>query len=93
MRCSERTNYCRHFWRNVMSEEQRTAFRKFLSSSSYNPDNEEMMINETQAYLLYTPDPRAFNPRLVGLRDKEIELLRSRFFSDFPDAPLAELRR
>ncbi len=85
-------NYCRHFWRNVMSEEQRAAFRKFLSSSSYNPDNEEMMINETQAYLLYTPDPRAFNARLVGLREKEIDDLRARFFSGFPDAPLAELR-
>jgi hypothetical protein len=86
-------NYCRHFWRNVMTENQRSAFRKFLSSSSYNPDNEEMMVNETQAYLLYTPDPRAFNARLVGLKDKEIESLRTRFFSEFPEAPLAELRK
>lgn len=86
-------NYCRHFWRNIMTEEQRTAFRKFLSSSSYNPDNEEMMVNETQAYLLYTPDPRAFNARLVGLREKEVESLRTRFFNGFPEAPLAELRK
>lgn len=86
-------NYCRQFWRNALSEEQRAAFRKFLSSSSYNPDNEEMMINETQAYLLYTPDPRAFNARLVGLREKEVDNLRARFFSGFPDAPLAELRQ
>lgn len=85
-------NYCRHFWRNRMSEEQRSAFRKFLASSSYNPDNEEMMVNETQAYLLYTPDPRAFNARVVGLRDKEIESLRAEFFAGFPEAPLAELR-
>jgi hypothetical protein len=86
-------NYCRQFWKNVMSEEQRSAFRKFLSTSSYNPDNEEMMVNETQAYLLYTPDQRAFNARLVGLKEKEIESLRSRFFDNFPEAPLAELRR
>ena len=76
-----------------MSEAQRSAFRKFLSSSSYSPDNEEMMINETQAYLLYTPDQRAFNPRMVGLREREIETLRSQFLAGFPDAPLAELRR
>ena len=86
-------NFCRHFWRNVMTEEQRSAFRKFLSGSSYNPDNEEMMINETQAYLLYTPDSRAFNARMVGLREKEIEQLRARFFAGFPEAPLSELRR
>ncbi|MEI7432047.1 MAG: hypothetical protein WCL27_16490, partial [Betaproteobacteria bacterium] len=86
-------NYCRHFWRNIMTEDQRSAFRKFLSSSSYNPDNEEMMVNETQAYLLYTPDPRAFNARLLGLKDKEIENLRTRFISGFPEAPLVELRK
>lgn len=86
-------NYCRQFWRSVMTEEQRSAFRKFLSQSSYNPDSEEMMVNETQAYLLYTPDQRAFNARLVGLKDKEIDNLRARFFDGFPDAPLLELRR
>ena len=85
-------NYCRYFWRNVMTEDQRSAFRKFLSRSSYNPDNEEMMINESQAYLLYTPDPGAFNAQLVGIKEKELEALRIRFFSGFPEAPLAELR-
>lgn len=86
-------NYCRQFWRNVLTEEQRTAFRKFLSKSSYNPDNEEMMVNESQAYLIYTPDPRAFNAKLLGLRDKDIETLRTKFWAGFPDAPLAELRK
>jgi hypothetical protein len=86
-------NYCRQFWKNVMNENQRSAFRKFLSSSSYNPDNEEMMVNETQAYLLYTPDQRAFNARLVGLKEKDIDNLRARFFNGFPEAPLAEIRR
>lgn len=86
-------NYCRSFWKNAMTEDQRSAFRKFLSHGSYNPENEEMMVNETQAYLLYTPDQRAFNARLVGLREKEVEGLRDRFLGGFPDAPLMELRR
>ena len=86
-------NYCRQFWRNVLTEDQRAAFRKFLSRSSYNPDHEEMMVNETQAYLLYTPDSRAFNAKLVALKDKEIEGLRAKFWGGFPDAPLAELRK
>lgn len=86
-------NFCRRFWQGSMTDEQRAAFRKFLADSNYNPENEEMMINETQAYLLYTPDPRAFNPKLVGLKEKEIEDLRARFWSGFPQAPLAELRK
>jgi len=86
-------NHCRRFWREAMTEEQRTAFRKFLSGSSYNPESQEMMVNETQAYLLYTPDTRAFNAKLVGLKEQEIEALRARFLAGFPDAPLAELRK
>lgn len=86
-------NYCRKFWQSVMNDGQRAAFRKFLSGSNYNPDNEEMMINEMQAYLLYTPDPKAFSPKLVGLKEKEIEGLRAAFWGGFPDAPLAELRK
>lgn len=76
-------DYCRRFWRETMSEAQRTAFRKFLSNSSYNPENEEMMINEGQAYLMYTPDPRAFSAKLVGLGDREIASLRKQFQAGF----------
>jgi hypothetical protein len=76
-------NFCRQFWREVMTETQRAAFRKFLASNSYNPENEEMMINEGQAYLMYTPDPRAFNPKLVGLGDSEVAQLREKFRSGY----------
>lgn len=86
-------NYCRQFWNTVMTEEQRAAMRKFLSGSSYNPANEEMMINENQAYLLYTPDPRAFSAKLVGFKDAELDSLRTKFRGGFPDAPLASLRQ
>lgn len=71
--------FCRQFWNDVMTEKQRGAFRKFLASNSYNPENEEMMINEGQAYLMYTPDPRAFNPKLIGLSDSEVAQLRQKF--------------
>jgi len=84
--------YCRRFWNGVMTEPQRAAFRRFLAQESYNPDNEEMMINEMQAYLMYTPDPRAFNPHLVGMSEQEIAQLRRRFIEGFPGAPLAGRR-
>lgn len=78
--------FCRNFWHSVMTEEQRTAFRTFLSNSSYNPKDEELMINETQAYLMYTPDPRAFSPQKVGLSELDIADLRRKFMEGFPDA-------
>jgi hypothetical protein len=85
------TSYCRQFWKESMTDPQRAAFRKFLSSSSYNPDNEEMMINEGQAYLMYTPDPRAFSAKLVGLSDKEISALRRKFRSGFQSVAQVEV--
>ncbi len=76
-------NFCRRFWREVMTEKQRAGFRKFLTSNGYNPENEEMMINEGQAYLMYTPDPRAFNAKLVGFTDGELDDLRRKFKSGY----------
>lgn len=80
--------WCRRFWREVLSERQRGALRAFLAKSGYDPDNEELMINEAQAYLLYTPDPRAFNAQMAGLAERELAEMRAAFLKGFPDAPL-----
>lgn len=82
--------WCRTYWREVLSDRQRQALRAFLIKSGYDPDNEELLINEAQAYLLYTPDPRAFNVQMVGLTEREIEQMRAAFLKGFPDAPLAQ---
>lgn len=82
--------WCRTFWRKVLTERQRSALRTFLAKSGYDPDNEELMINEAQAYLLYTPDPRAFNARMAGLTEQEIGEMRAAFLKGFPDAPFAQ---
>ncbi|MEW6163670.1 MAG: hypothetical protein AB1642_01265 [Pseudomonadota bacterium] len=77
-------NHCRRFWHNELTESQRAAFRGFLAKGGYNPENEEMMINETQAYLMHTPDPRAFSPRLLGLSETEVAQLRTKFRNAYP---------
>lgn len=82
--------WCHRFWREVLSERQRNAFRSFLAKSGYDPDNEELMVNEAQAYLLYTPDPRAFNAQMVGLSERELAQMRAAFLKGYPDAPLAQ---
>lgn len=80
--------YCTRFWEQVMSEEERAAFRVFLGGRAYDTDNEDLMVNETQAYLIHTPDPAAFNPARVGLSAAAIERLRQRFWAGNPPSRL-----
>ena len=82
-------NWCRKFWREVLSDRQRNAMQAFLVRSGYDAENEELMINEAQAYLLYTPDPRAFSAKLIGLSERELQEMRMAFQKGFPDAFLS----
>jgi hypothetical protein len=78
------TNYVRHFWGNILDNTERDAFRRFLERGGYNPDNKEMMINEMQAYLMHTPDPRAFNAETLGLAENRIATLQNKFKQGYP---------
>lgn len=80
--------WCRKFWQETLTERQRQKLRAFLARSGYDPANEELMINEAQAYLSFTPDPRAFSAKRAGLTDKELENLRQTFRSGAPAWPL-----
>lgn len=81
--------WCRKFWQETLTERQREKLRAFLARSGYDPSNEALMINEAQAYLSFTPDPRAFSAKLSGLTDKELEGLRQSFRAGAPAWPLA----
>lgn len=82
--------WCRKFWREVLSERQRAAWRSFLVRSGYDANNEELMINETQAYLLHTSDPRAFSAQAVGVTEVELQGMRRAFLEGYSDAPLVK---
>jgi hypothetical protein len=77
--------YARDFWQNVLTEAQRAGFRRFLGSEGYDETNEDLMLNETQAYLIHTPDPRYFRPVYAGLTDAEAARLRAIFLAHMPD--------
>lgn len=70
---------CWAFWQHGLSEAERVRFRQLLSSMDYDPANEELMVNETQALLMHTPDQRAFNAGSLGLSSAQLEALRDRF--------------
>jgi len=64
-------------WREVFSEAERARFRAFLEHEGYDPSQEEVMLNEAMAYLIFTPDPRFFTPAHAGLDDARAEVLRA----------------
>ncbi len=76
--------YCKRFWRQVLSRGERELFRKFLSSAGYDPANEPVMINEAQAFLMHTPDTRAFSAAHLGVTEAALNNLRRRFAKDAP---------
>jgi len=71
--------HCMRFWRKVLNRHQRRLFSEYLKSLDYNPGDEELMANETQALLMHTPDSRVFNAGSVGLSESVLAHLRSRF--------------
>jgi hypothetical protein len=77
--------YARDFWLNALTEAQRAGFRRFLGSEGYDETNEDLMLNEAQAYLVHTPDPRYFRPEYAGLSDAEAARLRGVFLANMPD--------
>ena len=58
--------YVEAFW-TALTETERIAFRHFLGGEGYDPGNDDLIRNETQAYLVFTADPRMFDPSRVGL--------------------------
>jgi len=71
--------YCQRFWYEKLSEEQRERFKQFLSGFNYAVSNEELLINEMQAYLMFTPDPKSFSAKRLGVSDAELLEMRETF--------------
>ena len=81
-------DYVAGFWKRQMTEAQRAGFRAFLAAEDYDVSDERLMMNEMQAYLVNTPDPRLFGADFVGLTDEEVETLAARFLAGGPPSAL-----
>jgi hypothetical protein len=76
--------YAVSFW-NSLTPSDRAAFTGFLGRQGYDTADTTLMLNETQAYLIFTRDPRFFNGAAVGMTDAEIDQLRAGFIANMPD--------
>lgn len=76
--------HCWRFWKEVLSFQERSAFRDHLASLDYDPRNEELMVNESQALLMHTPDPRAFDADDVQVTPERLAEMRRLFAQGAP---------
>lgn len=83
--------HCWTFWQNL-DDEERALFRKFLVGQGYDPRNEELVVNETQAYLMHTPDARTFDAAQFGVSSERLEALRERFRQGMPATIFAGMK-
>lgn len=76
--------FTKRFWQTCLSEDERARFRSFLGREGYDTGQEDLMMNEMQAYLMHTPDPRFFNARAVAISEDRLARLRMAFRADMP---------
>jgi hypothetical protein len=90
----EYRHYAESFWASL-TDSDRAAFRGFLGEQGYDTNLTELMLNETQAYLVFTRDPRFFNAAAIGKTEAEVDQLRQGFIDNMPDfwlRPLADAK-
>ncbi len=83
-------DWTRAFWTRVLDDKLRDAFRTFLTSQDYDSGIEELAANETQAYLMFTPNPAFFRADQVGLTPTGLAEWRHRFRDGMPQGWLRE---
>jgi hypothetical protein len=74
------------FW-NALTPPEREMFTQFLTDLQYDPKNEELMVNEVQAFLMHTSSV-VFTAEHLGVTDPQLGVLRDRFLEGMPPIPL-----
>jgi hypothetical protein len=80
--------YCQKFWAETLTDNQREIFTKFLSKYNYSVNQDELLINEMQAYLMFTPDPNSFSAAKLGVDEAELSEMRNAFRRGRPPTKL-----
>jgi hypothetical protein len=76
--------YAQHFFSDVLTPKDRALFRRFLAGEGYDTAITDLVVNETQAYLMFTPDPRFFSAALLGIAPAPLQALREIYWRGIP---------
>lgn len=82
--------YVATFWDTVLTDAERERFKAFLSGEGYDVSQHDLLVNETQAYLMHTRNPQFFNARAVGIPQSRLDLLRGLFLTGMPPSWLRD---
>jgi hypothetical protein len=80
--------YCQKYWSETLTDNQREIFTKYLSKYNYSVNQDELLINEMQAYLMFTPDPNSFSASKLGVEEAELTEMRNAFRQGRPPTKL-----
>lgn len=80
--------YCQRFWQESLTDSQREAFKSFLGKYNYVTAADTLLVNEMQAYLMFTPDPASFSARKLGVTNAELDAMRDAFRKGKPPTTL-----
>lgn len=80
--------YCRRYWSESLNNELRSVFLEFLKKYNYSLYGTELVINEMQAYLMFTPDPKSFSAKILGVSDTTLRAMRAAFAAGNPPTRL-----
>lgn len=84
-------DYVHDFWLTRLTNAERAGVRKFLGSEEYDTNEEELMYNEMQAYLMFTRDPLFFTPDKAGLTPARLADLQAQFLAGMPQGWLRDV--
>lgn len=76
--------YSRRFWAEGLDETFRDAFRRYLLSQDYDIGLDDLLINEMQAYLMHTTDPRLFSAQVLGVSPDKFAQMQANFLLNMP---------
>lgn len=77
--------FVRKAWDDILSAEERAAFRRFLQDQQYDAGNTDLLANEMQAFLMFTPDDRYISAERLGIGSAMLDALRARFLAAMPE--------
>lgn len=71
-------------WETVLTDAERAAFRAYLVTEGYDSTLEDLMMNESQAYLMQTADPRFFDSSRLGIAADRLTRIKESFLAGMP---------
>lgn len=72
-------------WRDVLTDGERAAVRRYLHREEYDPAIDDLMMNEMQAYLVFTPPGPFFDPDRLGIPPERLAVIRDSLRAAEPD--------